>query len=113
MKYGQSSSPWVKKTEEKIKAREAELRQKEEELERLRNDIKKQANSEKIVVNSSKVNKSKAIEVNDVERSDSADRREHQAQKKIEISENKTRNKSALHQRPSTQSNKNKIDAIN
>ena len=101
MKYGKSNSPWVKKSEEKLKAREAELKQKEEELERIRNDIRKQTGADKIVVNSSKVNKSKAIEVNDVERCDSAGRREHKVTKQIEMLENKTRNKSALGHNPS------------
>ena len=59
------------------------------------------------------MNKSKAIDVKDVERSDSADKREQKIEKQIEGAENKTRNKSALGHRPSTNSNKKKIDAIN
>jgi len=58
------------------------------------------------------VNKSKAIEVNDVERSDSADKREHKVTKQIELLENKTRNKSALGHKPSTNS-KRQVEAIN
>jgi len=50
--------------------------------------------------------------VNDVERSDSADKREHKVTKQIELLENKTRNKSALGHKPSTNS-KRQVEAIN